>query len=161
MLDASLIWKPRSRFGGLYMGGFPHTPQDVSVRGFKLLVLCAREKLASLGDPDEESTARAYGCVTLHAPFDDDEVTPEVVKQVTRAVVAVVPAVQRCAKVLVTCNEGRNRSGLVAALSLLQMRPRMSATQVINLIKDRRVAPNGREALTNDAFRRLIETWSR
>lgn len=143
------------------MGGFPHTPRAVSDKQFNLLVLCAREKLHFLGNPSESDTSRTYGCTTLHAPFDDDEVTSEVVEQATRAVGTVVAALRRGSKVLVTCNEGRNRSGLVSALSILQMAPKLSANRVIELIKLRRNAPTGGEALTNDDFRDLIQSWPR
>lgn len=161
MLDASLIWKPKSRSGGLYMGGFPHDPQSVSASGFELLVLCAAEKLASLGEPSEVDTSQAYGCTTLHAPFYDDVVTPETDRYATHAAAVVAKAAKRGNKVLVTCNEGRNRSGLVTALALLRLQPELPAAQVIDLIKTRRNAPSGREALTNDDFRELIESRAR
>lgn len=141
------------------MGGFPNTPQDVSDNRFKLLVICAKERLDFLGDPSEEATAQAYGCTTVHAPFDDDQVDSVVVEQVGRAVGKVVTALRRGSKVLVTCNQGRNRSGLVSALALLQISPKFSPNSVIKLIKDRRVAPSGKEALTNPDFCELIQTW--
>ena len=159
MLDASLIWRPNSRRGGLYMGGFPHDPSDIAARDFGLLVICAREVLDALGEPSEEETADTYGCATLHAPFDDDELTPEVDGLALRAADVVASVLRRGDKALVTCNQGRNRSGLVAGLALLRLRPDLSGPQVVNMIKTRRAAPCGQAALTNDDFRERLARW--
>lgn len=161
MLDASLIWRPGTRRGGLYMGGFPHDPSDIAARDFDLLVICAREVLDALGEPSEQETTDSYGCATLHAPFDDAELTPEVEVGALRAADVVASTLRRGGKALVTCNQGRNRSGLVAGLALLRLRPDLGGAQVVRMIKNRRVAPCGQAALTNDEFRERLASWPR
>lgn len=150
MLDASPIWTDH-----LDMGGWP----DAGAIGYDLLVLCSIEGLAMLGYPSERQTARMYGCETLHAPFYDGPVSQEVSEQAERASAVVARAVRGGDRVLVTCFEGRNRSGLVVALALLRLFPAMSPDAVIRLIKNRRWAPSGYSALTNQDFVDYIRRW--
>lgn len=153
-LEASPIWNDR-----LYMGSFPLAETNHSASGFGLLVLCAVERLYMLGNPSEHETSEMFQCQTLHAPFDDGEVDEEVVRAAKYATRKVAEALRRGEKVLVTCNAGRNRSGLVVALALLACFPAMTPQSVVNLIKKRRVTPSGDLALTNDNFVRLIKLW--
>ena len=154
-LDASPIWNDR-----LYMGSFPQPGTNVGAEGFDLLVICAMERLHFLGSPSESYTAAAFSCRTVHAPFDDGEVTDEVVAAAVRGAKATVRALADGEKVLVTCNAGRNRSGLVVAVSLLALFPKMSPEDVVELVRRRRKAPSGL-ALTNEDFVTLIRCWKR
>lgn len=155
-LDASPIWNDR-----LYMGAFPQPGTNVGAEGFDLLVICAMERLHFLGNPPESYTTSAYGCPTLHAPFDDGEVNDDVVSAVVRGAKATARALADGDKVLVTCNEGRNRSGLVVAVSLLALFPRMRPDEVVDLVKKRRKTRSGHPALTNENFVALIRCWKR
>lgn len=141
------------------MGGFPHDPLDIASRDFGLLVICAREVLDALGEPSEQETADTYGCTTLHAPFDDAELTPDVDARALRAADVVVSVLRGGGKALVTCNQGRNRSGLVAGMALLRLLPDLNGPQVVEMIKTRRAAPCGQVALTNDDFRERLASW--
>ena len=156
MVDASPIWNEK-----LYMGSFPVTGSDIGSAGFDLLVLCAVEPLYMLGNPSEHETADLFRCPTFHAPFDDGPVTEEVVREARRGEWRTVKALRRGDRVLVTCNAGRNRSGLVIALAIFALFPTATSSDVIRLIKERRVAPCGNEALTNEGFIDLIHSWRR
>lgn len=155
-LDASPIWNDR-----LYMGAFPQPGTNVGAEGFDLLVICAVERLYLLGRPSESFTTAAFSCPTLHAPFDDGAVDDEVVANVVRGVKATTRALVDGEKVLVTCNAGKNRSGLVVAVSLLALFPKMLPNDVVALIRRRRKLPYGDRALTNEDFVALIRCWKR
>lgn len=156
IVEASPIWNDR-----LYMGSFPLVGSNLCADGFHLLVLCAVERLYMLGNPSERETSEMFQCQTLHAPFDDGSVNDEVVLAARHAARNTVAALQRGEKVLVTCNAGRNRSGLVVALALLATFPAMTPQSVVKLIKKRRVTPGGEKALTNDEFVDFIKLWRR
>lgn len=92
----------------LYQGANP--PQGSAVRraGFDVLVLCASE---------HQYPAALYpGVKVIYAPmWDEASVPKEVAFPAARAV---VHELRKGSRVLVCCNMGRNRSGLVTALAL-------------------------------------------
>lgn len=76
--------------------------------GFDVLVLCAREF---------QPPATHYpGVDVIHAPLDDAWTVP--IQAAVRAAREVALRLYLRQRVLVTCNQGRNRSGLVSALAL-------------------------------------------
>jgi len=118
---------------------------DLAQHGFTFMVLCAQEH-----QPD----ARHYpGVVVHHAPFDDDSngITPAHLQIAVDAAAKTVQAHERGHRCLVTCFEGRNRSGLVTALALSALAG-IPAARAGEIVRDRR----GLAALTNPAFRGLL-----
>lgn len=152
IVEASPIWNER-----LYMGSFPLSGVDLSSDGFDLLVICAVERMYLLGNPSERETGELFRCTTLHTLFDDGPVTEDVVREAIRGAQRTADVLRSGGKVLVTCNAGRNRSGLVIALAMLALFPAMTSADVIRLIQKRRVTPDGARALTNTDFVDFIQ----
>lgn len=128
---------------GLYQGSAPKSVDDLRAAGVDLLVLCAREL-----QPTRENLR---GIPYLRCPLDDNNMLSE--RHWDRAfttALEVADAVERGALVLVTCIEGRNRSGLVngIAIHLLTGAP---GCEVADYIQQRRPT-----SLTNKAFRRAL-----
>lgn len=99
---------------GLFIGSRP-TPGTVRAHGFGMLVLCARE----IQDPDDHPQVEV-----VLAPMDDSTLRtdfPGELSTAQRARDAVLPAIRSGKRVLVTCRQGRNRSGLVCALVLREL----------------------------------------
>ena len=94
----------------LWIGSFPPPGNILCKSGVDTLVLCAMEL-----QPDSS----AYpGIRVIHAPLDDfrmDDRTNRIANNVAKQVAHEVLNRRR---VLVTCAQGRNRSGLVVALAL-------------------------------------------
>jgi len=84
----------------------------VSAAGFQVLVLCAQEH--------QPSGSRFPGVHVVHAPFDDWEPSSSEWRIARRAGTVVAQALRGGQRVLVTCAMGRNRSGLVVALALIE-----------------------------------------
>lgn len=123
-LDASCIYP------GLYQGSAPETGPLVASEGFDTLVLCAYEwQPPKVFDPTLALAlgyggqgANPYPGVTLvYAPNVDDTLRPPSRADLALALKAahhVAARVQAGGKVLVTCQAGKNRSGLVTAMAL-------------------------------------------
>jgi protein-tyrosine phosphatase len=91
----------------------------------------------------------------LHVPFDDDEPIPE--EQTERAIRAggiVARLVKHQSSVLVTCRAGRNRSGLVTGIALIDLGS--SAAGAVNRIRSAR----GEDALSNVYFVRVLSEYA-
>jgi len=118
---------------------------DLARSGFTFLVLCAMEY-----QPDAEHFP---GVVVHHAPFDDDAqgLGSKHMQIAVDAAAKTVQAHERGHRCLVTCFEGRNRSGLVTALALSALAG-IPAAQAGEIVRERR----GLAALTNPAFRGLL-----
>jgi protein-tyrosine phosphatase len=128
----------------LYQGSRPPTGNRVANAGFDTLVLCAEE----FQPPDNQF----HGVQIIRCPIDDTFVVKDDTwLPAVRAATAVCVSLRRGAKVLTTCQAGRNRSGLVNALTL-HMLTGMSGTDAVQLIQSRRPA-----ALTNFGFVRALE----
>ena len=121
----------------LAMGSFPpvHTPLP-----FDTIVLCAIE----LQYPSNVLEVRKV----IHAPLDDSlfPITNNEKKIAIHAANQVSNLMCSGRKVLVTCHMGRNRSGLVTALALMNYG--MSADRAIQLIR----AERGQKTLRNRSF---------
>jgi hypothetical protein len=115
---------------------------------FDVIVLCAQElqrKVKSTHPPN----ARAK---LAYAPNDDATLTVDQVIIAFRAAELASEAVRMGRRVLVTCMQGRNRSGLVSALTV-HMLTGVGGQQAIEIVRRRRVkAP----ALTNDSFNNFL-----
>ncbi len=157
LVDASTIAErvhPHEYVGGLLVsnarhvrlaqGGKPPTGSHVKRAGFDMLILCAEEY--------QPPAAMFSGIEVVHAPNDDPD------RQPTRAELAIASAaagraarwVLRGKSVLVTCQQGRNRSGLVSALALHYMTG-MDGEMAALCVRARR-----KNALTNKWFWREL-----
>lgn len=98
------------------------------------------------------------GKKVLRAPLDDAPRLPTPVEE--SYLLAVVPAVERALRagqrVLVTCQAGRNRSGLVVALVLMRLYPRESVATIVAAMQRRRRPLSG-PVLSNEHFVRRLE----
>jgi len=128
----------------LYQGSKPPQGSHVALAGFHVLVLTAMEY---------QPPKRMFPSVSvLYAPLDDAELTPREWTLAKRAALQVARALRDGKKVLVTCQQGRNRSGLVTAMAL-HMLTGKSGVSIVKHIQARRA-----DALTNDSFTRAIAT---
>jgi protein-tyrosine phosphatase len=133
--------RPFARIGpGLYMGRKP--PPDPKIgQVFDVVVLTAYEYQPKAGE-----YGRAH---VLHVPLDDMTGKPpsqhekELANEAGRAVAGWV---RRGKRVLVTCRQGRNRSGWVTALALLELG--VPVQKAIDTIREAR----GEDALSNHHF---------
>lgn len=130
----------------LYMGRRPPEGNTLASFGYTDLVLCAMEW---------QRPAKQFPRVAVYqCPLDDsaDGMTSEEQRR-ARAVGGYVGALLRAGhRVLVTCNEGRNRSGLVTAIALMTLG--YPVEQAIAIVRMRRNPdlPANRPALANDHF---------
>lgn len=94
---------------GLFVGSAPY-PQWVRTSDFGVVVLCAKEwqPKSSFGDVK-----------VIRCPLDDDRLTPRIAERVVDAALDVSEAMASGSKILVTCWQGKNRSGLVAATAIV------------------------------------------
>lgn len=128
----------------LAVGPRPPMGSAVARGGFHMLVLSAESY--------QPPASRFPGVHVLHVPLNDDgrPMTNAERAAARRAAGIVVRELARGHHVLVTCEQGRNRSALVAAIALVltgQQRPRAIATL-------RRMRTN---ALTNQDFERMLQ----
>jgi protein-tyrosine phosphatase len=134
----------------LYMGSVPRRGPALAQAGFKILVLCAAEYQPRLREfPGLKGV--------IHAPLDDQELSPTEIDTALQAAFDVTDHVLRQDRVLVTCMAGRNRSGLVSALALHLITCRDPQSCVLH-IKKHRIGLDGGEALTNDSFVDYMKT---
>jgi protein-tyrosine phosphatase len=139
MMDATCI------IPGLYQGSIPVTGDELRNRGFHTLILCAEEH--------QPSSVNFPGLKVVHAPNDDNgsQPTSKEMRIALQAADVVARDVAKGKNVLVTCMQGRNRSGLVTALAVSRLTG-MSGRQSIRLVKHLR-----KNALTNPAFCQVLE----
>lgn len=131
----------------LWQGSAPPLGSAVKISGFDMLILCAEEY---------QPRAREFGFRSgrvLHAPLDDHTRPLEAGEWETilTAAEAATVCLRRGGRVLVTCAAGRNRSGIVTALTIILL-TRCSPKKAVRLVRSRRDL-----ALTNDSFVRHIE----
>lgn len=93
----------------------------------------------------------------VHAPIDDAPSTgvkPHEHESIQRAASFVAAALRDGRTVLVTCNMGLNRSGVVSALALRQAYPEMTADDAIARVRNAR----GKWALSNPHFEKIVRS---
>ena len=128
--------------GSLWQGGKPEARLADDAREFDTLVLCAYEV--------QFAGERVPGLRIIRCPMDDATLSNEEAAAALSAAEAVVAELKRGRRVLCTCHQGRNRSGLVSAMALVGtygMRP----SQAIRLIQSRR-----KNALENPSFTHFL-----
>lgn len=136
---------------GLWQGSWPSFGSVVSNAGFHTLVLTARE----LQYPAE----LYHGVKVIHAPNDDNEerypFTREKLAVALQAAREVVTDIQSGKKVLVTCAAGKNRSGLVSALTL-HLLYGWPGSDCAALVRRKRIPLDGLPALSNPVFSQAL-----
>jgi hypothetical protein len=144
---ATLLHRARTGSGSLWQGGM----DDVIQSGdeYDVIVLCAEEfqpKRSVFLRPQDKASV-------IYAP-NDDSGTPISKAQADiacRAARQVAHEYRSGKKILVSCMQGRNRSGLVSALTL-HLLYGMSGKDAMGFVKDR--IPN---SLVNPSFNRFLE----
>src|SRR5271166_7082143 len=131
---------------GLYQGSLPFPGNSLKNKGFDTLILCAKEY--------QPPSVIYPGIKVIHAPNDDSgKPLTDSEKQIALKAAAIVCSDVRSGKnVLVTCMQGRNRSGLVVAISLVKLLG-MPGKKAVRLVKNMR-----NNALTNPAFCQFLES---
>ena len=125
-------------FPGLWMGSKPRRGLDYRAVGVTTIVLCAMEF-----QPDKQDFP---GVVLVRAPMDDPagwddaEYLEENWQTAVKAAKVAVDVVRRGELVLVTCMQGRNRSGTVAALALWMLTG-AAGRDVVAQVQELRKAP--------------------
>jgi len=134
---------------GLFVGSAPCFGGSVAHAGFDVLVLCA--------DEFQPPSSLYPGVIVARARLFDDgsPMSRSHAHQALSAAGFVAARVRSGGRVLVTCMQGRNRSGLVAALALTRITGR-SGAEAAAVVKSRRLAPHG-EPLTNRYFLALLQ----
>lgn len=144
MLDAHEI------IPGLWQGSLPPRGSLVALEGFDTLVLTAVEY--------QFSSVYFPGVEVIRAPNEDagEPLTHPQLQVAVWAAKEVVKRLQAGEKVLVTCAQGINRSGLVVALTLhfLHGWPGRICIQAVRL---KRKPRQGHKALTNPYFVQALE----
>ena len=128
---------------GLWIGSAPPPGRVLPLLGVDTLVLCAKECIVDQSPPEQ------YGVRNVvYAPFSDSGNRPTAAefKAAEWAAEQVVDSVESRRRCLVTCFQGRNRSGLVCAIALQRMSG-WSGKRAADWIRDRRDG-----ALTNMYF---------
>ena len=125
----------------LWIGSKP--PVDRALSNIDLVVLCAAEF-----QPDRLA---GHGAL-LRCPIPDDVLDPPELQLVLQTSALVAKAIVDRKRVLVTCQQGRNRSALTIAFALHQLTT-MSGEQIVAHIKTHRA-----NALTNPWFvKKIVE----
>jgi hypothetical protein len=126
-LDASRITP------GIYQGSRPYDDDEASMN-FDMIVLCAKEY-----QPPAKKYAPSH---VVRVPIDDDRVTPAAERAIVRGAIEIVNTIEKGERVLVTCNMGMNRSGVVIAAALMLLgagaRHKVTASEAVALVRRNR-----------------------
>lgn len=125
----------------LWQGSDPPKGSELAARGVDILVLCALELQH---DPSFFPEVRV-----LRAPMDDTPIVP--IEIATRTAQQIASLHAGGARILVCCAQGRNRSGLVSALTLWYLTGKSGRRCAEHVVSHRE------NALTNRAFRKYLE----
>lgn len=94
----------------LWQGSIPPRGRKLSREGFDMVVLCSSDFQFPASD--------FPGVEVVHAPYEDNILTPDARALVLEAADRVAFAYRQGKKVLVTCTAGLNRSGYVMGMAL-------------------------------------------
>ena len=135
---------------GLWMGSAPPFGRALARAGFSALCLCAYEH-----QPDRSFFP---GIQVLRIDLDDDGSAPPrwQLREAWHLAAHLARRIRSGETALITCAQGRNRSGLVSAMTLCHMTgaPGKIAARAV---RERRRSPFG-PALTNAEFMATLET---
>lgn len=136
--------------GKIIQGGYPNPPSG-ALAICDTLVLTAQEAQPRIAAPS--------GKLVLKLPLDDDFYRPvprEVGQMAIQVAAQLADEVRAGRRVAITCWEGVNRSGLLTALTMIQLF-RCSPQQAISTIRANRKHPD-RIALGNPMFEQFLLT---
>ena len=122
--DASCIRR------GLWMGSRP-APENV--RDFDAIVFCAEEF--------QPAASKYPWAKIIRARLYDEDLSSDEARAAIKAAMDAADAIDAGGKVLVTCNAGSNRSGLVVALTMGILDPNLSPDRAIKIIREKRKLP--------------------
>lgn len=128
---------------GLWQGSAPPPGPYVRMAGFDALVLAAKEY-----QPSEDQFP---GVAVLRLPIEDDDLSWDDWIRAVHVATLASNVRARGGRVLVTCQMGLNRSGLVSALSLLILDD-MSGPRAVARVRSRRGG-----ALFNESFANAVK----
>lgn len=137
-------------YPGLWQGSVPPTGSRVRNAGFDALVLCCLDsEYRTLYGVQPRSSL--FGGMLVHrCPLDDGELTEDELRRASAAAVFAARVIKQNGRCLVTCHLGRNRSGLVNALTIRALTGASGAAAV------EQVQRNRPGALTNHSFVRAL-----
>jgi len=139
---------------GIAQGSYPDPPQE-AFRVFDVLVFCAEELQPRLQPP--------AGKLVFKLPLDDDiyrPIPPEVGQLLHQAAQSLASYHISGKKLLITCAQGVNRSGLMTGLTMMYSL-RMPARDTIQLIRAKRtVQDSDLYALCNPMFEQYLYATS-
>jgi protein-tyrosine phosphatase len=114
-----------------------------------VVVLCAKEY--------QPAADRFPGLMVLHAPLDDSgaPITRDEMRIALRTARKLSDMIRNGKRILITCMQGRNRSSLVAALTICMTNNQIDSSKIISLIREAR----GEWALSNQTFVKFIQSY--
>jgi len=139
----------------VYQGSMPPPGHQVRACGFDVLVLMASTEEYTHEGGYHPSDRSFPGVKVFHAPIDDGRLTGPEWNTASRVAMQVAGYVRRGKRALITCRMGRNRSGLVTALTL-HMLTGKSGGEIVRHVQRHRA-----DALTNRSFVQALETLPR
>lgn len=134
----------------LAQGSYPEPPTAV-FKDFDILVLCAKEL-------QSKSTKAPPNKALVRMPMVDDIYRPVTAADAQRyhtAARELAKAIMRGKKVLVTCAQGVNRSGLITSLIVMNMTT-LKGRDVVKMIRQRRRVDGGAYPLMNPMFESFV-----
>lgn len=157
---------------GLWQGGRPRMGGTVRAAGFSMLILCAVEYQPPMTVMEWQEADLAMVIARYGAPFPgvrvyhcplwdifDSPPTRETLRMAIDASIAAADAIRMGGRVLVTCQQGKNRSGLVSALTVHRLQGLSGEACVAVVKRARRIAltnPQFVEALARIPIRRTV-----
>lgn len=154
-LEGRTVWDDHTELDAteliprLSQGGKPARGYHVARYGYTTLVLCAQE----YQPPSRDFPGLRY---VLHVPLDDARPSPDEIDAAMTASMDIADLYEQGEDILITCIAGRNRSGLVSALSL-QLITQDPMRLIVRHIQRKRHDRYGNPALTNPWFLDLLK----
>ncbi len=143
MIEASRV------FPHIYQGSAPQSSEAIIRGGFRAVVLCAMEYQPRF----PTSVLQSIFC-----PLDDATLTRAEWEKAKGAAHRVASLVEQDKRVLVTCMQGRNRSGLVSAYAI-HLLTGLPGDECVAHVQRHRIRPGGqRDALQNETFVTALKT---
>jgi protein-tyrosine phosphatase len=133
----------------LWQGSAPPIGLGVA-QHFDALVLCAKEYQL----PPENFP----GVNVLHAPMNDDgtPMTPEEMKIAVQTAGRVISLLVQGRRVLITCRQGRNRSGMISTLAMCLGPPKFTPEHAVMAVR----AARGPGAMQNRYFLSFLKRYT-
>jgi hypothetical protein len=126
----------------LWMGSAPPQGRELASKGFQVVTLCAFE---------HQPTAESFpGVAVARIDLDDAELSGKQFFEAVQLAQHLASAIRNGEKVLITCAQGRNRSGLITALTIC-WNTGCSGRTAVKAVQLRRKSPFG-PALTNSHY---------